>query len=450
MKFKKMIALALSCTMIAGVAACFAACGNPENNDGGGNSDAKIQLTFWNPITGPDSSYMQRLVKDFNKENEGEIFVKDTANAEETFYQNLSLSFNDRTSPDLALIHKSRVSYYEHIGRLNSMDGVIEEIDLNSADYVGDTWSSCEIEGSMYAVPYDVLPTILFYNRKLFPEGKAAEWEAEIRSEDFTVARMEEMMQEVYVYSSRPNQRTYGMAFNYANTDSMFISFLHQLEGKIVDPANPTSALYNDAKGIKAAETVKSIPDTKKDDRSVCTESGSDHLTVFKQGRALFTIDGIWSAPGACDSSNSKVDTGVVRLPKVDANATRNVGGDGHCFAMFNTAKNTLDDEREAAIAKFVEYLIAHSDYWCEGGKVAARQDVTESTSYQALEWGHLSNELQYIISPVKVYTYETITSPIGKHVSNFVESKSEAKATWQEELDAAVSESNTYAAGIN
>ena len=257
-------------------------------------------------------------------------------------------------------------------------------------------------------------------------------------------------MQEVYVPSGRPNQRIYGMAFNYASTDSMFISFLNQLDGKVVDPENPTTATYNDAKGVKAAETVKSIPDTKKDGNKVCTESGSDHLTVFKQGRALFTIDGIWSAPGACDSTNSKVDTGVVRLPKIDASATRNVGGDGHCFAMFNTAKNTLDDEREAAIAKFVEYLIDRSDYWCEGGKVAARQDVTQSTSYQALEWGHLSNELQYIISPVKVYTYETIISPIGKHVSNFVESKSEAYSTWQDELNAAVSESNGLAAGIN
>ena len=282
MKFKKLITLALSCTMIAGCAVGFAACGGGDDDDV--NPDAKIQLTFWNPITGPDSSYMQRLVKDFNKENEGEIFVKDTANAEETYYQNLSLSFNDNSSPDLALIHKSRVSYYEHIGRLRSIDGVIETIGLEKEDYVGDTWSSCEIEDHMYAVPYDVLPTILFYNRKLFPEGKAEAWEAEIRSENFTVARMEEMMQEVYVPSGRPNQRIYGMAFNYASTDSMFISFLNQLDGKVVDPENPTTATYNDAKGVKAAETVKSIPDTKKDGNKVCTESGSDHLTEI--GRA--------------------------------------------------------------------------------------------------------------------------------------------------------------------
>lgn len=448
MKAKKIIAAALSCTMMMGCIVGFAACGEEEGELQG---SAAITITFWNPITGPDSSYMQKLISDFNTANAGEIFVKDTANAETLHYDNITLSFNDNSSPDLALIHKSRISYYEHIGRLASMDKIVEKIGLNSADYVGDTWSSCEIDGSMYAVPYDVLPTILFYNRKLFPEGKAEEWEAEITSEDFTIERMEEMMQEVYKYSGRPNEVTYGMAFNYANTDSMFISFLNQLGGTIVDPANPKEAKYNDEKGVKAAETVKSIPDTvDAEGHKVCSDSGSDHLTVYKQGRALFTIDGIWSAPGACDSANSKVDTGVVRLPKVDSSVTRKVGGDGHCFAMFNTAKNTLDEEREAAIAKFVEYLINHSDYWCEGGKVAAREDVTESTGYQALEWGHLSNELQYIISPVKTYTWSAIVSPIGENISNFVESKAAAKATWQEQLDSSVASSNLEASRIN
>lgn len=445
MKEKKIIALSLSCTMLAGGLVGMTACGEEELG-----KDANITVTFAHPITGPDAEFMQTLIKNFNEAHKGDIFIKDSANDEETHYRSLNNSITDKSSPDLAIVHKSRIPYYEHIGRLTPMDGIVEKIGLNRADYVGDSWDAVNIDGSMYAIPYDVLPTILFYNRKLFPEGKGEAWEAEIRSADFTVARMEEMMAEVNVYNARPNNCTYGMAFNYANTDSMFIGFLNQLGGQIVDPANPTTALYNDAKGLKAAETVKSIPDTKdKDGHPVCSGSGSDHLTIYKQGRALFAIDGIWSAPGACDSDNSKVDTGVVLLPKADDSVDRKVGGDSHCFAVFNTAKNPLGVKREAAIAEFVQYLIAHSDYWCNGGKVAVCSEVSESASYQALEWGHLSDELENIISPAKVYTYSTILSPIGEHLSNFIEGKSEAKPTMQAELDASVSESNTYAAGV-
>lgn len=330
------------------------------------------------------------------------------------------------------------------------MTALTQTIGLDSDLYVGDSWTSCEFDGKMYAVPYDVLPTLLFYNRNLIPEGKKDKWEAEITSEDFTIDRMCEMMSEVYVDSSRNANKVYGMAFNYANTDSMFISFLNQLGETVVSADDPYTAIYNSANGLLAAETVKKIPDTiDANGKKVCSESGSDHLNAYKQGRALFTIDGIWSAPGACDETNNKIDTGVVRLPKVNASATRNVSGDGHCFAMFNTVKDT-SDEKDAAVAELVKYLIDNSDYWCQGGKVAARSDFASNADYLALEWGHLSNELDYIISPVKVYTYSTIVSPIGLHVSNYVENKSAFVGTLQGELDKSVQESNDKAKELN
>lgn len=445
MKAKKIIAAVLSCTMIAGCVVGMAACG-----EGSSSTDAAVTISFWNPITGPDAEYMQVLIKNFNAEHEGKIYVNDTAKAEDTHYTNISNSFNDNSSPDLAIIHKSRIAYYEHNSKLRDMTALTQTIGLDSDLYVGDSWTSCEFDGKMYAVPYDVLPTLLFYNRNLIPEGKKDKWEAEITSEDFTIDRMCEMMSEVYVDSSRNANKVYGMAFNYANTDSMFISFLNQLGETVVSADDPYTAIYNSANGLLAAETVKKIPDTiDANGKKVCSESGSDHLNAYKQGRALFTIDGIWSAPGACDETNNKIDTGVVRLPKVNASATRNVSGDGHCFAMFNTVKDT-SDEKDAAVAELVKYLIDNSDYWCQGGKVAARSDFASNADYLALEWGHLSNELDYIISPVKVYTYSTIVSPIGLHVSNYVENKSAFVGTLQGELDKSVQESNDKAKELN
>lgn len=447
MKVKKLIANILCCSTVLGGAMSVAACGGSGDPAA---AKAGVTISFWHPITGPDASYMQVLLKQFNKEYEGKIYVKDTAKAEDTHYTNISNSFNDKSSPDLAIIHKSRIAYYEHNEKLRDMTSLTTSIGLDSSVYVGDSWTACQFDDKMYAIPYDVLPTLLFYNRKLIPEGKKEAWEAEIKSEDFTVDRMCEMMAEVYVHSSRSANRTFGMAFNYANTDSMFISFLNQLGETVVSADDPYSATYNTPNALLAAEAVKKIPDTEdKEGHGVCSESGSDHLNAYKQGRALFTIDGIWSAPGACDEKNSKIDTGVVRLPKVNASATRNVSGDGHCFAMFNTVKDT-SDEKDAAVATLVDYLIDNSDYWCQGGKVAARSDFASHEEYLKLEWGHLSNELDYIISPVKVYTYNTIVSPIGLHISNYVENKKAYVGTLQAELDKAVKESNDKAREVN
>lgn len=69
---------------------------------------------------------------------------------------------------------------------------------IKAEDYVGDNWTSGEFDGRMYAMTYDVLPTVLFYNRKLIPAGYT---EADILSDDFTLDKMIEMMKAAYGYA---------------------------------------------------------------------------------------------------------------------------------------------------------------------------------------------------------------------------------------------------------
>ena len=98
----------------------------------------------------------------------------------------------------------------------------------------------------------------------------------------------------------------------------------------------------------------------------------------------------------------------------------RSVAGDGHSFVLFDN-KN-VSKEKDDAVAVFVKYLIDNSGKWCQGGKVAARKDIADDATYQTLEWANLSEHLEKIVSPVKVYTYDTITDPIGKYVAKLCE----------------------------
>ena len=52
----------------------------------------------------------------------------------------------------------------------------------------------------------------------------------------------------------------------------------------------------------------------------------------------------------------------------------------------------------------------------------AALESVAANEEYNKLEWGYLSTKLEKIESPTKVYTYDTITSPIGEWVSKLCE----------------------------
>lgn len=413
-KSLKLFAVSIAAFMTAATMAGLASCGG----DDALKSDAKVTLSYWNSISGSDSEYMQNLVRDFNEDYKGEIYVENDTLLEDAHYQRILTSFTDDSTADICLVHKSRLAAFERQGRLRDMTEIVSSAEISADDYVSDVWDSGVFDDKVYALPYDVLPVVLYYNRELIPEGYTEE---QIRSDDFSLELMAEMMQAAYKHAPQASKRTYGIAFNYAYTEQMFLNFLYQYEGKVVEAENPMQPLYDGPEGVKAATALASIPFVEKDGNSVASQTGSDHMAIFLQGRALFTFDGIWAAPDACKKTE-KCDAGVAFFPQAEGASKRVATADGHCFVLFKNKSQS--EEKDAAISVFLKYLVEHSDVWCQGGKVAARADVMEKDSYKNLEWGYLSNSLENIISPPKVYTYNTLIEPIGKYMSQLCEGK--------------------------
>lgn len=405
--FSSVCAGVLAASMAFGFAAC--------NSEDALKSQAKVTLTYWNSISGSDSEYMQNLVRDFNEEQQGEIYVENDTLLEDAHYQRILTSFTDNSTADICLVHKSRLSAFAQQGRLRDMTQVVADAKISSGDYVSGVWDSGVFDDKLYALPYDIHPLVLFYNRKLIPDGYTEE---QIRS-GLTLDLMKEMMRAAYVNAPQASKRTYGIAFNYAYTEPMFLSFLYQYGGQVVDPNAPTEPLYAGEEGVKAAEALASIPFVEKDGNVVASQTGSDHMAIFLQGRALFTFDGVWAAPDACKKTE-KCDAGVALFPQADGASSRVSTADGHSFVLFKN--NSQSSEKDAAISVFLKYLVEHSDVWCQGGKIAARTDVMEKDSYNALEWAYLSENLDNFISPAKVYTYNTLITPIGKYMAQLCE----------------------------
>lgn len=411
MKVNKILFSFLS---LCAITTSLTSCGGSSS---GGEETAKTTITFWNPITGPDASYMQDLVTQFNEEHAGEIYVKADAQAEDNHYKRIYTSFSDNSTADLCLVHKSRLASFQRANKLRDMTSLLEGIGVSEEQYVGDTYTACEFDGKMYAAPFDVLPTVLYYNRNLIPEGYTEE---DILSEDFTIDKMIEMMKAAYQDAPIDSKKKYGISFNYSYTEQMFLSLLNQQGKTAVNAEAPTEPTFACDEGYKAAEAIRKLPMAKTDSgKKVASESGADHLNIYVQGRALFTIDGIWSAPQACKDTE-RLDTGVALLPKVNESAERKVAADGHCFVTFTN--NSVSTEKDAAIGTFIDYLIENSGTWCQGGKVAATSKVVEDPNYQSLEWGYLSQRLEDCVSPVKTYTYDTIIDPIGSYVAKLCE----------------------------
>ncbi|MCR4911322.1 MAG: extracellular solute-binding protein [Bacilli bacterium] len=390
---------------------------NITNDDVADFVDSPVTIKFWNPITGPDAGNLQNLVKFWNDTYGDYIRIANDPLAENDHYTRIFTSFSDNSTADLTLIHSSRVPVFQRANRLRPMTSMLSKVGISSDQYLESIWNANVYGEDVYALAWDIIPTVFYYNRHLIPEGYTEEM---IHSDDFTIEDMEEMMKLAYVHSPVLTKRTYGMSFNYAFTENPFISLLYQGGGKPVDESAPTVPTFNGPEGYAAAEALRSIPFTSNADGiKVTSESGSNHLNIFAQGRALFTIDGLWST-NSLVLNNDKVDTGVAFLPKVNDNATRCTYGDSHVFATF-TNKNQ-SEHKDEAIGLVIKFLVDNSLEWYKGGKVAVRNADINNETYKALPWAFVSQKLDKVVLPQKLYTFSTICNTTGEYISKLCE----------------------------
>ena len=378
-----------------------------------------VNITLWSPISGPDQGYLQNIVMKWNSQYGDYLRITSDPQSEDNHYTRIITSFSDNSTADLTLIHNSRVAEYQRAGRLRKMTSLLSGVSIQKNDYLEAFWNANVFDNDVYALTYDLLPTLLFYNRKLIPSGYS---EADITSNAFTLETMREMMKAAYSHAPLNKNRIYGAAFNYAFTETPFLNYLYEQNGKPVDKDQPTTPLFNDQKGINAANALRSIPLTyNSSNQRVASESGADHLDIYSAGRALFTIDGLWSSHEIF-TQNNRIDTGVTFLPKLSASSEKTTYADSHCFVTFTNKK--VSEQRDRAIALVLKYFVDNSAYWCKGGKVAVRNDTIASSMYQELAWSSVSNMLDKVHLPEKVYTYKTITAEAGEACSILCENK--------------------------
>ncbi len=380
--------------------------------------DFHVNISLWSPITGPDSGYLQNLVTAWNANFGKNVKLSSDPLQENAHYTRLITSMSDNSTADLVMIHRSRVAQFQRTGKMRDMTSILAKAEIKKESYLSTFWDSNIFDGKNYALTYDLLPTLMYYNKKLIPSGYS---EADIKNGNFTLEDMMNMMKLAYQGSPQPSKTTYGLAFNYAYTENPFLTFLYQQGGKPVDISAPTIPTYNDEKGVNAATGLRDLPFTKNaDNKIVASDSGTDHLNVFGQGRGLFTIDGLWQSSTAI-VHNDRVDTGLAFLPKLNASSeSRTAYADSHCFTIFNTS--SVNEQKDAAISLLLKYFVGNTSYWCKGGKAAVRNDTLNDEEYKALEWSFVSESLDKIQLPENVYTNNAITSPIGEYCSKLCE----------------------------
>jgi multiple sugar transport system substrate-binding protein len=354
---------------------------------------AQVEVRMWTLLSGGDGARMRALVDDFNASQRDVRVVSTTLKWGEPFYTKLITASVVGAGPDVATIHLSRIANLAGGGVLRPIGAAeLAAAGLRGQDYLPRQWAKARYEGNTYAVPLDVHPLVLYYNKTL--AGKAGLLGADGKLKPLD--GIDALTDAFRAATERTGQRGLTMESSQSSYAiwRLWLSMLAQQNVTIISNGRFTY-------GPAGAATLARISDwfTKG-----YAQSGLDYpasTSQFMGGGAAFMLNGVWEVPElvrATRAGSLGFKYGIAPLPKMYANAS--AWADSHGFALPANPGHEPSPDKVRAVLRFVAYVSKHSLVWAEGGHIPAYKPVADSAAARSLMpnalYAQVANDVVY------------------------------------------------------
>jgi multiple sugar transport system substrate-binding protein len=339
---------------------------------------AQVEVRMWTLLSGGDGARMRALVEDFNASQHEVRVVSTTLKWGEPFYTKLITASVAGAGPDLATVHLSRITNLAGGGVLRPItDRELQAAGLDGADFFPRQWEKSRYNGVTYAVPLDLHPLVLYYNKTL--AGKAGLLDAVGALKPIEgVAALTQAFRAVKESSGRPGMTMESSQSSYA-VWRLWLSMLAQRQVPII--ANGRFAYGRAGEQVLAQISTWFAQGY--------AQPGLDYpasTSQFMGGGAGFMINGVWEVPelvSAQAQGTLGFEYGIVPLPRMYNDAS--AWADSHGFALPSNEGNPVSEPKARAVLKFVAYVSKHSIGWAQGGHIPAYRPVAESLQARTL-----------------------------------------------------------------
>lgn len=363
-----------------------------------GYTASPVVVRFWNGIGAPEADVLSDFVKAFNERHAGQYRVEETVMKWDTLYSKLLVDFRTGNQPDLLTFHQPALKQYSTLGVLQELDSLVTKAGINGSDYISTAWQGTVVDGKRYAVPMDMHPWALYYNRALFKEAGLP---------DRGPTDMKEFME----FARRLTKDTNGdgkidqWGFSYEYNGAVPHRFLISLLGQ-------------KGKGILSADNKRAVLDT--DDTrealqfmydlvykyKVVPERETDPQGAFRRGVVGMILDGPWSIAEFRDTAG--LDYMTSPMP-VFYNRP-GTWGSSHTLVI---PKNTKAAVQEAAM-QFVAFVVKERGFdWAQrAGHLPIRKDILSSTKFAQLKESRaFAESLEHMIYYPPIVEYSRVFS---------------------------------------
>jgi multiple sugar transport system substrate-binding protein len=340
---------------------------------------AQLEVRMWTLLSGGDGARMRALIEDFNASQRDVRVVSTTLKWGEPFYTKLITASVVGAGPDLATVHLSRIVNLAGGGVLRPIaPAELAAAGLRGEDYLPRQWAKAQYAGATYAVPLDVHPLVLYYNKTLAGQAGLLDGDGKLKP----IQGIDALTGAFRVATERTGK--YGLTMESSQSSyaiwRLWTSMLAQRNVPIIEGGRFTyGAAGEDALTRISAWFQKGY-----------AQVGLDYpasTSQFMGGGAAFMLNGVWEVPELVRASKAGslgFDYGIVPLPQMYANPS--TWADSHAFAMPANPGHPASKDKVKAVLRFVAWVSRHSMGWAEGGHIPAYRPVAESAEARALQ----------------------------------------------------------------
>jgi multiple sugar transport system substrate-binding protein len=325
-----------------------------------------VELTLWNPFTGPDGDFFQQIVDDFNGATpECQITVETKVGGEYAAQLEAAASANEL--PHIIAAGYDALPGHVENGIVVPIDDFAEQGGYGPDMFPEAIWNAGEWKGARVGIPIDTHTMNLYYNKALFEEAGLDPESPPTDQESFEEA--------ITAISENTEASGYqvvgsGPGGNFL-AGIQFAALFYQGGGEWTNE-DYTEVTFNSEAGVQAAEYLAHLAS---DLDAPVVESDAE-INAFQQGENGMVMSGIWETTRYSEALGE--DLGVAPIPSIFGDGT---WGGSHNLAL--TSAGAEDENAKACAYYFIDWFSQNSLEWGAAGQIPARNEVRESDEFQ-------------------------------------------------------------------
>jgi multiple sugar transport system substrate-binding protein len=324
-----------------------------------------VELTVWNPFTGPDGNFFNEIVQAFNAETPNvQVTVETQVGAE--YIAKLEAAASANQLPHVIAAGYDALPLLVENGIVTPVDDLAEQAGLDASDFPEAIWNAGQWKDQRVGIPIDTHTMNFYYNKALFTEAGLDPEQPPATREEFEAA--------IKAVQDETDADGYQMVASGPGANFLvgiqFAALFYQGGGEWTN-ADFTEATFNSEAGVQAATYLQHLVN----DLGVPKVESDAEINAFQQGKNAMVMSGIWETTRYHDALGD--DLGVAPIPSIFGDGT---WGGSHNLAVTSAAAD--GDLRQGAYY-FIDWFSRNSLQWGAAGQIPARNEVRESDEFQ-------------------------------------------------------------------